>query len=183
MGKRFGGFGAKGYGMAEYYRYLWLTTWPVLVSFVSLWLFVLVRFAWKARNTWGQERDVWGLFVLFGKGILWVGVLAVYTVMFTHAEGDWFSKPAMIQGVIQGKAFEEGRYIIRVETRGNLVEASRNWVVSRAVGSLFKSYFLMQDRWVYVDFQAYKALSLGDAVKVTCLPIRREALSCQVLNQ
>lgn len=151
--------------MVEYYRYLWYETWPVVLAFLFLSLFIILRLAWKVSHTWYHERDAWGFFVLSITGLLWAAVLIAYIGMFVRIEPDWFSKPGILQGEIREKTRENQKYVIKIES---LQESQNQNELSQ---------------WIYIDLQAYLALKVGDQVKITYLPVSREAMSCKVLDQ
>lgn len=153
----------KGQGMAEYYRYLWIRTWPAVTSLVLLWIFVVLRFGWKTRYTWRFERDAWGFLVLFSKGLVWAAVLAAGTFMFVRNEADWFAKPASYEGVIRSKEAENGHYLFRLdEGKSNMHPGGGSEELA-------------------IDPVSYQLITVGEHVKVIYLPVRKETVSLQVL--
>lgn len=149
--------------MAEYYRYLWIRTWPAVIFLVLIWIFVVFRFAGKTRNMWRFERDAWGFLVLFSKGILWAAVLAAGTAMFILNEADWFAQPAACEGVIQSKEAVQGHCVFWVD-EGKSKETEGNVVAEFSI-----------------DPVSYRLLSVGERVRLIYLPVRKETVSLQVL--
>lgn len=145
--------------MADYYRYLWSTTWPNLIVLFLLYLFVIIRSGWKLVNTWRYARDVWGILILTVKFAVWSGVLVVYTELFLFSQPDWFAQPGIIQGSVQGKAFDSG---------------SSSYVVDIRSG--------VQRKEFYIDYFLYKRLEVDDEVKLMYLPSRREVIRCELLS-
>lgn len=145
--------------MLDFYGYLWRRTWPWATLFLLLWIFVLARLFWKARITWRHERDIWGFLVLMFKGGIWAGVLAAYSFLFFQAEGDWFAKPLVIRGTLESKDISNQRYVLTIQPSAEAVQT------------------------VFVNETVFLALQEGDELKLTVLPIRREAAACEVLKR
>ncbi|HBW36404.1 hypothetical protein [Desulfosporosinus sp. BICA1-9] len=140
--------------MLEYYSYLWSTTWPNLIVLLLIWVIVLFRLGWKFLNTWRFAHDAWGFLLLAGKAIIWVGILAVYTELFSQP--DWFDRPGLIQGLVQGKAYDSG---------------SGLYIIDLGNGS--------ENNQFYVDRNVYDKVNLEDQVKLMYLPSRREVIRCE----
>lgn len=145
--------------MIDYYGYLWSTTWPNVIVLFLIWGVVLSRLGWKALDTWRYARDAWGFLVLAGKVLVWVGVLAIYTKLFFLSQPDWLAQPGFIQGLVQGKAYDSG---------------SRAYVLDVRSGSEQKQF--------YVDHNVYELIKVEDQVKLMYLPVRREVVSCEVVE-
>jgi len=145
--------------MADYYRYLWSTTWPSLIVLFLIWGFVLYRLAWKILKTWRYAHDAWGFLLLMGKSVMWVGVLFIYTKLLFFSQPDWLSQPGYIQGAVQQKSYDSGlkSYILEV----------------RSVND--KKQF-------YIDKSAYDQLKIEDQVKLMYLPTRRNVVRCEVVG-
>lgn len=145
--------------MADYYRYLWSTTWPNLSVLFLIFGVVLSRLGWKFVSTWRYARDAWGFFLWAGKALIWIGVLGVYTELLLFSQPDWFVQPGIIQGSVQGKAFDSG---------------SSSYVVDIRSGSERKQF--------YVDYYVYEQLKVDDQVKLMYLPSRREVVHCELVG-
>ena len=145
--------------MADYYRYLWSTTWPNLIVLFLIFSVVLSRMGWKFVGIWRYARDAWGFILWTGKALIWVGVLGIYTELLLFSQPDWFAKPGIIQGSVQGKAFDSG---------------SSSYVVDIRSGSERKQF--------YVDFYVYEQLKIDDQVKLLYLPARREVVRCELVG-
>lgn len=145
--------------MADYYSYLWSTTWPNLIVLFLIFGVVLSRLVWKLLNTWRNARDVWGFLLLTIKVLIWGGVLSVYTELFLFSQPDWFNKPGIIQGAVQGKAFDSASSLYSVDIRSGA-----------------------QQMQFYVDFFVYENLKVDDQVKLMYLPTRREVIRCELVG-
>ena len=145
--------------MLEYYSYLWSTTWPNLVVLLLIWVIVLLRLGWKFVNTWRFAHDAWGFLLLAGKVVIWVGVLAAYSELLLFSQPDWFARPGLTQGLVQGKSYNSGSSLYIVDLRS---------------GSDHKQF--------YVDQSVYETLNLDDQVKLMYLPTRREVIRCELLD-
>ncbi|MCO5385577.1 hypothetical protein [Desulfosporosinus sp.] len=145
--------------MADYYSYLWSTTWPSLIVLFLIFAMVLSRLVWKLVNTWRNARDVWGFLLLAMKVSIWIGVLGVYTELFLFSQPDWFDKPGIIQGSVQGKAFDSGSSSYSVDIRSGA-----------------------QQMQFYVDFFVYEKVKVDDQVELMFLPTRREVIRCELLG-
>jgi len=144
--------------MADYYRYLWSTTWPSLIVLFLIWGVVLSRLSFKILKTWRYAHDAWGFLILTGKVLVWAGVLAIYTELLFFSQPDWLAQPGYIIGPVQGKVYNVSlkSYVLEV---GNGTE---------------KKQF-------YVDKNVYDQLKVEDQVKLTYLPTRREVVRCEVV--
>jgi hypothetical protein len=142
--------------MADYYWYLWSTTWPNMVVLILIWVFIIASYGWKVIVTFRYERDAWGFLVLFGKTILWVGVLGIYTKLFFLTQPDWMAQPGFIQGFVLSKTFDSGTHAYILEVRSGL-----------------------EQKQLYVDENVYQTLKLEDQVKLMYLPIRQEVIRCE----
>ncbi len=145
--------------MADYYSYLWSTTWPSLIVLFLIFAMVLSRLGWKLVITWRNARDVWGFLLLALKVSIWVGVLGVYTELFLFSQPDWFDKPGIIQGSVQGKAFDSGSSSYSLDIRSGA-----------------------QQMQFYVDFFVYERVKVDDQVELMYLPTRREVIRCELLG-
>lgn len=145
--------------MADYYSYLWSTTWPSLIVLFLIFAMVLSRLVWKSVNTWRNARDVWGFLLLGMKVSIWIGVLVVYTEIFLFSQPDWLDKPGIIQGSVQGKAFDSGSSSYSVDIRSGA-----------------------QQMQFYVDFFVYEKVKVDDQVELMYLPTRREVIRCELLG-
>ncbi|CAA7602938.1 Hypothetical protein DEACI_3761 [Acididesulfobacillus acetoxydans] len=151
--------------MAEYYRYLWLSTWPAVIAVILVWLFVLCRLAGKARRTWRRERDAWGFLVLLGKSMVWIGVVAGCTAMFVMNDADWFRQPASCQGTVLSKEAVGGRYSFQIGAAGRKADG-------KGAGAV---------RELFLDQTTYRLLSVGERVSVVYLPVAKETVSLRIL--
>lgn len=145
--------------MADYYRYLWSTTWPNLIVLFLIYGVILSRLGWKFFRTWRYARDAWGFLLWLAKVSIWVGILGVYTELLLFSQPDWFHKPGIIQGSVQGKSFDSG---------------SSSYVVDIRSG--------VQQTQFYVDSYVYEQLNVDDQVKLMYLPARREVVRCELLG-
>lgn len=145
--------------MADYYRYLWSTTWPYLIVLLLIWVIVLSRLSWKFINTWRYARDAWGFLLWAIRASIWVVVLGAYTELLLFSQPDWFHEPGIIQGSVQGKSFDSG---------------SSSYVVDIRSGTQRKQF--------YVDYYVYEHLKVDDQVKFTYLPTRREVVRCELMG-
>lgn len=145
--------------MADYYSYLWSTTWPSLSVLFLIYGVVLSRLVWKFVNTWRNARNVWGFLLLAAKVIIWVGVLGVYTELLLFSQPDWFNKPGIIQGSVLGKTFDSGSSSYSVDIRSEA-----------------------QQMRFYVDFYVYENLKVDDQVKLMFLQTKREVIRCEVVG-
>jgi hypothetical protein len=145
--------------MADYYFYLWKATWPDVIGFLGICLFVLGRLLWKGWTKFKQgSRHREKLGFLF-KGIGWLLILGIYLFMLYLGEPDWFANPQWIQGEIQGKA---------------MLQSSQH-SYSVEVKSEFESKILI------VDERSYRELSPGQKVKIKYLPNRLQVVTCEIL--
>lgn len=145
--------------MAEYYSYLWSTTWPNLSMLFLIWAVVLSRTVWKFIGTWRYAHDAWGFLVLAWKALIWIGVLGIYTELLFFSQPDWLAQPGSIQGSVQGKAYDSG---------------SRSYVIDVRSGSVQNQF--------YVDHNVYEQLNIEDQVRLMYLPIRREVVRCELVG-
>ncbi len=145
--------------MAEYYSYLWSTTWPNLSMLFLIWAVVLSRMVWKSVSTWRYAHDAWGFLVLAWKALIWIGVLGIYTELLFFSQPDWLAQPGSIQGSVQGKAYDSG---------------SRSYVIDVRSGSVQNQF--------YVDHNVYEQLNIEDQVRLMYLPIRREVVRCELVG-
>lgn len=145
--------------MADYYRYLWSTTWPNLIVLFLIYGVILSRLVWKFFRTWRYARDAWGFLLWAMKASLWVGVLGIYTELFLFSQPDWFHKPGIIQGSVQGKSYDSGL---------------NSYVVDIRSGVHRKQF--------YVDYHVYELLKVDDQVKLMYLPTRREVVRCELVG-
>ncbi|MHB8073750.1 hypothetical protein [Desulfosporosinus fructosivorans] len=145
--------------MADYYVYLWSTTWPYLLILFLIWMVVLSRFVWKFVVTWRYARDAWGFLLLVGKALIWIGVLVVYTKLLLYSQSDWFSQPGNILGVVEGKTYDPG---------------SRTYTLDVRSGSIQNQFYV--DNYVYVN------VNIDDQVRLTYLPVRREVVRCELVG-
>jgi hypothetical protein len=130
----------------------------VIVLFL-IWGVVLSRLGWKILATWRYAHDAWGFLVLTGKVLIWVGVLATYTVLLFYSQPDWLTQPGFVQGSVQGKAYDSG---------------SRSYVLDVRSGS--------EQEQFYVDHNVYDQIKVEDQVKLMYLPERREVVRCELVG-
>ena len=145
--------------MADYYRYLWGTTWPNLIVLFLIWGVILSRLVWKFVGTWRYAHDVWGFLLLAGKVLIWIGVLVIYTELLFFSQPDWLSQPGNILGSVEGKAYDSG---------------SRCYVLDVRTGSVQNQF--------YVDQNVYEQLNIEDQVRLMYLPVRREVVRCELVG-
>ncbi|MFZ3129839.1 MAG: hypothetical protein WA125_01750 [Desulfosporosinus sp.] len=145
--------------MADYYRYLWGTTWPNLIVLFLIWGVVLSRLVWKFVGTWRYAHDAWGFLLLAGKVLIWLAVLGIYTELLFFSQPDWLSQPGDILGSVEGKANDSG---------------ARFYVLDVRTGSV-------QNRF-YVDHNVYEQLDIDDQVRLMYLPVRREVVRCELVG-
>ncbi|KLU60404.1 hypothetical protein CEB3_c32550 [Peptococcaceae bacterium CEB3] len=150
--------------MAEYYRYLWLSTWPAVISLILVWLFVLFRLTGKARHTWRWERDAWGFLVLLGKSLVWIGVLAGCTAMFAMNDADWFRQPASCRGTVLSKEAAAGRYSVQIKEGEGKTDGK---------GPVLD---------LFLDPASYRLLSGGERVEAVYLPVAKETVFLRILG-
>jgi len=90
---------------------------------------------------------------------VWSAILAVYTNLLLFSQPDWLSKPGNISGWVEHLAFEaDGRYVVVV---GNEETQKR----------------------LYIDRNVYNELSVNDQVSLLYLPVRLEAVRCEVTER
>ncbi|WP_407307374.1 hypothetical protein [Desulfosporosinus sp. SB140] len=142
--------------MVDYYHYLWSTTWPNMVVLILIWAFVLFRIGWKVQKTFRSERDAWGFLVLFGKTVILVSILGIYTQLLFLSQPDWLLQPGYLQGLVQGKTYDS---------------VSRSYCLEVRTGS--------EQKQLYVDEVVYEKLKLDDQVKLMYLPVRKEVIRCE----
>lgn len=145
--------------MADYYHYLWSTTWPNLIVLFLIFGVVLFRLSWKFVSTCRCARDAWGFSLWVAKALIWVGVLGIYTELLLFSQPDWFDRPGIIQGSVQGKAFDSGSSLYVIDIRN---------------GSERMQF--------YIDHYVYEQLKVDDQVKLMYLPARREVVSCELVG-
>lgn len=145
--------------MADYYRYLWSTTWPSLIVLCLIWVVVLSRMIWKFVGTWRYARDAWGFLLLTGKALIWAAVLIIYTELLFFSQPDWLAQPGFIQGSVLGKAYDA---------------AARSYVLDVRSGS--------EQQQFYVDQNVYEQIKLEDQVKLMYLPVRRDVVRCELMG-
>lgn len=145
--------------MADYYRYLWSTTWPNLIVLILIWAVVLSRLVWKFVSTWRYAHDAWGFLLLAGKALIWIGVLGIYTELLFFSQPDWLSQPGYILGLVEGKAYDSG---------------ARSYVLDVRTGSVQNQF--------YVDHNVYQQLNIEDQVRLMYLPVRREVVRCELVG-
>ena len=145
--------------MADYYRYLWSTTWPSLIVLFLIGGFILYRLGGKILKTWRYAQDAWGFLLLTGKVFMWAGVLIIYTKLLFLSQPDWWSKPGYIVGPVQGKTYNSA-------LKSHLIEVGS--------GNEKKQFF--------VDKNVYDQLKVKDQVKLMVLPTRREVVRCEVVG-
>lgn len=150
---------AMGGTMGDYYHYLWKATWIEALSILLLGLFIVIRYIWKAYSKAQKGIKFTDKVVLVLKGLGWLLVYFAYLLMFNASEPDWFAKPVVVQGEIQGKSMEANSlhpYSVEVE-----------WESGRET--------LLLDRYTYQE------LDPGQRVNVTFLPHRLQVISCEIL--
>ncbi|MDR3600680.1 MAG: hypothetical protein P4L49_09415 [Desulfosporosinus sp.] len=145
--------------MADYYSYLWSTTWPNVIVLFLIWGIVLSRLGWKILKTWRYAHDAGGFLRLTGKALIWIGVLAIYTELLLFSQPDWLAQPGFVQGSVQGKAYDSG---------------ARAYVLDVRNGS--------EQQQFYVDYNVYKQIKVQDQVKLMYLPKRREVVRCELVG-
>lgn len=144
--------------MLDYYIYLWKTTWPEVLGLICLIPFIIARLIWKVVKDLERYRR-WGRLLIIPKAGFWLGILSSYLLMFYFANPDWFIPPKEVQGEIQGKYLTNSQgnpYSIQIKTG-------------------------MDSLTLSVDYRTYKALNLGDKVKIKDLPNRLEVYQCEIL--
>lgn len=145
--------------MTDYYLYLWKATWFESLGFFCLSFFVVARLIWKAYAIHKQGSARFRKFIVFLKGLGWLGILSAYILMLYLTEPDWFAKPLWIQGEVQGKSMtQSSQHPYTVEI---LSETGRKTLV--------------------LDGLSYRELSPGQRVKASYLPHRLEAVTCEIL--
>lgn len=145
--------------MSDYYLYLWKATELEALSFLCLSFFVVARFTWKAIIIQKQGAARFGKFVVFIKGLGWLGILSAYLLMIYVTEPDWFAKPLWIQGEVQGKTMTQSTqhpYTVEIQSEaGNKV--------------------------LFVDGFSYQEFDIGQSVKMSYLSHRLEVVTCEIL--
>lgn len=111
----------------------------------------------KTIYTSRNERDLWGLLVLASKYVVWLGVLAAYSVMLMSNHKDWFSQPGVFQGNIQ-----------EIEQKVN----SQTYTLTVSDGS--------QQKFFHINTMI-SSLQIGEKVKLVYLPQLKDVISCEVL--
>lgn len=145
--------------MSDYYLYLWKATWFEALGFLSLSFFVVGRLIWKVSMLHKQSSGNFEKFVVFIKGLGWLGILSAYLLMIYVTEPDWLAKPLWIQGEVQGKTMTQSSlhpYTVEIQS-----EAGR--------------------RTLFVDGLSYQELDTGQRVKVSYLSHRLEVVTCEIL--
>jgi len=145
--------------MADYYRYLWSTTWPNLIVLFLIWGVVVFRLGWKFVDTWRYERDAVGFLLLTAKTIIWAGVLGFYTEQLLFSQPDWFAQPSYVEGSVLEKVYDSGLKSYILEVRSNSEQSK-----------------------FYIDQNVYEQLKVEDQVKIMYLPVRREVVRCEVVG-
>ncbi|HBV85982.1 MAG TPA: hypothetical protein DEF42_04790 [Desulfosporosinus sp.] len=145
--------------MADYYYYLWSTTWPNLMVLFLIFGMVILRLGWKFVGTWRYARDAWGFLIWTVRASIWIGVLGVYIDILLFSQPDWFHRPGIIQGSVQGKSFDTG---------------ASSYVLDLRSGTERKQF--------YIDYYVYEQLNVDDQVKLMYLPTRREVVRCEVMG-
>ena len=150
---------SKGWEMSDYYLYLWKVSWIEALGFVCLTLLILARLIWKAVVVYKQGSTHFRKFVVFLKGLGWIGILSAYLLMIYVTEPDWFAKPQWIQGEVQGKTMTQSSghpYTVEIQSE---------------VGS----------KTLSVDELSYQELDTGQNVKMSYLSHRLEVVTCEIL--
>lgn len=145
--------------MLEYYSYLWSTTWPSLIVLLLIWIIIFFRLGWKFLNTWRFSHDTWGFLLLAVKTMIWLGVLVIYSKLLLFSQPDWFARPGLIQGLVQGKSYDSRSSLYIIDLRSGA-----------------------EEREFYVDKKVYETLNVDDQVKLIYLPTRREVIRCELID-
>ncbi|MEL1134263.1 hypothetical protein AAC978_03680 [Desulfitobacterium sp. THU1] len=145
--------------MGEYYSYLWKATWIEALGILLLGIFILIRYVWKFYFVAKKEMKLTTKLLLALRGFGWLFVYSVYLLMFQASEPDWFAKPVVVQGGIQGKSMVSDTlhpYSVEIE-----------WESGRET--------------LLVDLYTYQAIEPGHNVNMTFLPHRLEVITCKIL--
>ena len=145
--------------MAEYYLYLWSTTWPNVILLVCVFVFIIGRLVGKCSAIVRYARDAWGFMSLSVKVVILLAVLGAYTQLFIRTEPDWLSRPGSLQGQVASKTYDS---------------VSRTYNLGVRSGPTEGQFF--------IDKTAYDALNLNDKVKITYLPYRKDVIRCEQLE-
>jgi hypothetical protein len=149
----------KGWEMADYYQYLWKATWIEALGFLCLSIFVLARLIWKVHTRHKQGTGRYSLIISFFQAIAWIGVLCIYLLMLYRVEPDWFSRVQWLQGEVQGKSMTQSSlypYTVEIQAESG-------------------------SKTLVVDSLSFRELNPGQRVKMSYLPHRLEAVTCEIL--
>ncbi|AGA70253.1 hypothetical protein Desdi_2841 [Desulfitobacterium dichloroeliminans LMG P-21439] len=145
--------------MGEYYNYLWKATWIEALGILLLGIFILLRTIWKFYSVAQKEMKLTAKLLLVFRGFGWLTIFTAYLLMFQASEPDWFARPVVVQGGIQGKSMVSDTlhpYSVEIE-----------WESGRET--------------LHVDLYTYQALEPGKRVNMTFLPHRLEVIACEIL--
>lgn len=144
--------------MNEYYRYLLYTTWPAMVMLFFLCAYVIFRIirCWNKKTVY--PRDFLDYLSAGGKTLVWIAIGLSYAAMFYQSHGDWFVRPQVIQGEVQATEQVQGdeKFLLEVGDGSRLIVLS-------------------------IDKPTYQAVYTGDKVRIIYLPVRKVAVTCQVI--
>lgn len=145
--------------MADYYLYIWKATWFEALSFLCLSIFIPARLIWKFHVRHKQGTGRFGLMLSLLQALGWIGVLSVYLLMLYRVEPDWFSRVQWLQGEVQGKSMTQSSlypYTVEIQSESGL-------------------------KTLVVDSLSFRELNPGQKVKMSYLPHRLEAVTCEIL--
>ncbi|ADY54987.1 hypothetical protein Sgly_0625 [Syntrophobotulus glycolicus DSM 8271] len=87
--------------LVNYYRQLFLISWPAFCLFLSIMIFFVYRFAlrMKAYRTGGKKTKA--LIRMWVMTLISLAVMIVFGTMFLTEHGEWLEKPGYMKGKIK----------------------------------------------------------------------------------
>ncbi|NLM20160.1 MAG: hypothetical protein GX207_00215 [Peptococcaceae bacterium] len=143
-----------------YYLYLFKISWPALSLFLAVYIFLILRLILAARNYYRRKTNR-RPFSLALRLVLTIGVLIIYTQLFTMHYGDWFCRPSFGQGLVTNLQQETGdgsaQYYVIIQNGEELLRLS-------------------------IDHNTYQKLQPNDFVQLSYLPLKKEVFYVRVLT-
>lgn len=143
-----------------YYQYLLKISWPALIFFSAVFIFLVLRLVLKVR-TYYRDKTNRRPFFLCLRLVLTVAVLIIYTQLFTMQYGDWFNRPSFGQGLVTNLQQENrdgsAQYYVSIQNGEELLRLN-------------------------IDYNTYIKLQPNDFVQLSYLPLKKEVFYLRVLT-
>lgn len=134
-----------------YYKYLFLLSWPSLLAYLAIIIFLVYRFILRIRIYRSGKKSIVVLLRFCAISLFSATVVYVFSIMFFFEQGAWLDKPGYIKGKIEKiESVDKGaRLIIKSEENTLELFADKSIPERVHIGDIVELSYLSGKRIVY----------------------------------